>query len=114
MSIDKGQDAQGNHRDKKGFKEQKNREPPVQGKIILYTVIQKAAKYLNILLFTLQKQSLKLERQKINIDNILPFVKKAEFLPVLLIWIRSDPDLTKTQPDPTGSKLTKLVETQLC
>jgi hypothetical protein len=43
MSIDKGKDAQGNHRDKKGFKEQKNGEPPVQGKIILYTVIQKAS-----------------------------------------------------------------------
>jgi len=46
MSIDNGEDAQGNHRDKKGFKEQKNGEPPVQGKIILYTVIQKSAKLL--------------------------------------------------------------------
>jgi hypothetical protein len=74
MSIDKGENAKGNHRDKKGFKEQKNGEPPVQGKIILYTVIQKAVKYLKILLISLQKQSLKLERQKINMDNILPFV----------------------------------------
>jgi hypothetical protein len=64
MSIDNGENAQGNHRDKKGFKEKKDGKPPVQGKIILCTVIQKTAKSVKILLFTLQNQSLKLERQK--------------------------------------------------
>jgi hypothetical protein len=96
MSIDKGKDAQGNRRDKKGFKEQKNGEPPVQGKIILYTVMQKTGKnyykvFENCNVNTTETKMKHETLQDNRNGQLCLSFKKDEFLPLLCIRIRSDP-----------------------